>query len=131
MVRWRGHRLWTSAVLAAGVGLGGCQATERPSFAGAPPDFVSLLNLPGAEQPTLVRGQKKSEDVKGLLEMGPGSAGNGTCSGRIRATVNGEAILDEEVLAAAMQVPARTEKERDDILKAKLDELIESELLMQ
>src|SRR5436305_1517953 len=49
MVRWRGHRLWTSAVLAAGLGLGGCAATERPTYAGAPPDFVALLNLPGEQ----------------------------------------------------------------------------------
>src|SRR5262245_51657551 len=106
MVRWRGHRLWTSVVVAAGVSLGGCQAIERPSYAGAPPDFVTLLNLPGAERPTLVRGQKKSEEPNGLLEIGP-EAGHGTRSGRIRAVVNGEAILEEEVIAAALQVPAR------------------------
>ena len=82
-------------MLAAGVGLGGCQATERPSNALPPPDFVALLNLPGAQQPTLVRGQKKTDEPKGLLEMGPGAAGKGTCSGRIRAVVNGEAILDD------------------------------------
>lgn len=135
MVWWRGHRCICSAVLAGGVWLSGCQATERPSLAGIQPDFGSLLALPGSPQEAVARGQKAApEGPRSYLELGPDTPGSRDArSARIRAVVNGEAILDEEVAAAAFQAlaTARTEAEKTEVLQAKLTEIIERELLLQ
>jgi hypothetical protein len=52
---------------------------------------------------------------------------------RVRATVNGDPILDEEVMAAAAQdlIAARTDKEKADALNKKLTEMIDRELVIQ
>lgn len=133
---WRDYGLFVATVLTAGVCLGGCQATERPSLAGIRPDFASMLSLPGSSEAALARGQKPqpADGGKSYLEIGPEAPGSkDSRTARIRAVVNGEAILDEEVIAAAFQglATARTETERAEILQAKLNEIIERELLMQ
>lgn len=133
---WRDASLFASTVLVAGVGLGGCQATERPQLAGGRPDFVSMLNLPGSPDPSTARGQKTqpAEAARSLLEIGPDAPGSRDGrTARIRAVVNGEPILDEEVTAAAFQglATARTEAEKAELLQAKLNEIIERELLLQ
>lgn len=114
--------------------LGGCQAAERPALDGFRPDFTTLLKLPGSESGT-ARGQKPPQPpVKSLLEIGPEAPGSSDSrTARIRATVNGEAILDEEVTAAALQglMTARTEAEKAEVMNQKLNEIIERELLMQ
>jgi parvulin-like peptidyl-prolyl isomerase len=121
------------AVIQGPLGLTGCQAASpRSSQAGVEPDFISLTSMAGTPTPAvLTRGQKASP---GLLELGPeapGSRGNRTA--RIRAVVNGDAILDEEVVGAAYYqlVNAATEKEKADILNKKLNELIDREVVLQ
>lgn len=131
---WRRNRLLLASVLAGQFALGGCQAAERPSIDGFRPDFTTLLKLPGSES-AVARGQKPGQaPPRSLLELGPETPGNREARGaRIRATVNGEAILEEEVVAAAIQglAGARNDAERAEVLKQKLDELIERELLLQ
>lgn len=134
MKAWRSHR-WLAVALAAWPFSLGCQAREvQPSAAGITPDFGSLVSMAGATSPARqMRGQKDANDP-GLLVIrhtDPGTRENR--SARIRAVVNGEAILDEEVVAAAYQqlVGARTEKEKADLLDQKLTELIDREVVLQ
>jgi hypothetical protein len=132
---WRRHTQWLAvSVFSCQLVLGGCRAAERPAIDGYSPDFTTLLKLPGSEA-AVARGQQPPQPpVKSLLELGPESPGNrDTRTARIRATVNGEAILDEEVTAAAMQglLTARTEAEKAEVMNQKLTEIIERELLMQ
>jgi peptidyl-prolyl cis-trans isomerase SurA len=138
MLAWhRLHRLLAVALAVGPLGLVGCQGKDvRPPLAGAAPDFVSLVSMAGSPAPpTLTRAQKEPRDSEvGVLEIradDPGSRENR--SARIRAVVNGEAILDEEVVASAFQqlVGARTEKEKADILNQKLNELIDREVVLQ
>lgn len=130
----RRNQLLAATVLAGQLALGGCQAAERPSLDGFRPDFTTLLKLPGSEA-SVARGQKPPQPgPSNLLDLGPDSPGNREARGaRIRATVNGEAILEEEVVAAALQglLSARTEAEKAEVLNQKLTEIIERELLMQ
>ncbi|MFO0842517.1 MAG: peptidyl-prolyl cis-trans isomerase [Gemmataceae bacterium] len=129
-------RLLASAVL-AGLALGGCQASgpARVADDGFVPDFTTLLKLPGSESaPAVTRAQKPAPPGPSVLELGPDAPGSKEArSARIRATVNGEAILDEEVVAAGLTQlsQARSEAEKAEILNAKLTEIIERELLMQ
>jgi parvulin-like peptidyl-prolyl isomerase len=112
---------------------GGCQAKERQPDSAPNPDFASLLNLPGC-QPALAARSQKPAPRPSPLELGDDAPGNKAArSARIRAVVNGEAILDEEVQAAAIQVlmTARSDAEKADILNKKLTEIIERELLLQ
>jgi parvulin-like peptidyl-prolyl isomerase len=135
MIRRRGVRLLTATLLAGQLSLG-CQAEEKPRVAaGFQPDFTTLLKLPGSES-EVARAQKPGEAAKqkSLLEIGPDAPGSRDARGaRIRATVNGDPILDEEVLAAAFQSMGgvRSEAERADIMNQKLNEIIDRELLMQ
>jgi parvulin-like peptidyl-prolyl isomerase len=136
MPPWRrlSHRLLALAL--AGWHLG-CQApAPRPMAGGLTPDFVSLTSMAGCESPVgLTRGQKDERDpTPGPLEIRPGDPGSRDHrAGRIRAVVNGEAILDEEVIASAYQQLAgvKTEKEKADLLNAKLQELIDREVVLQ
>ncbi|MFM7151506.1 MAG: peptidylprolyl isomerase [Gemmataceae bacterium] len=134
MLRHHYQRWMASGLLASQFFLGGCQAQQRTNLDGFRPDFTTLLKLPGSET-AVVRGQKAATTAPvSYLEMGPDSAGNkDQRSARIRATVNGEAILEEEIVAAAIQglIGARTEAEKNEIMKSKLNEIIERELLMQ
>src|SRR5262245_33564947 len=131
----RRYRLLAAALLAGPLLVGGCQGAGRQKVDGFQPDFTTLLKLPGSESELVSRAQKPGKPAeKSLLELGPEAAGSPESRGaRIRATVNGEAILDEEVLAAAFSVlgGAHSEAEKAEILNQKLNEIIERELLMQ
>ncbi len=133
MLRLPHSRLLASAILTSQLALGGCQGAEKAKSHDFHPDFTTLLKLPGSE--TSARAQKKETPTRSILELGEEeSLGEQVTRGaRIRATVNGEAILEEEVVAAAIQplMQARTEEEKAEILNAKLQEIIERELLMQ
>jgi hypothetical protein len=89
------------------------------------------------DAPTLVRGQKPIPRPRdNLLNLGPDSPGGGgeeRRAVRIRAVVNGEPILDEDVVSAAWQplAMARSQSERAEILNAKLNDIIEREVLLQ
>src|SRR5689334_14631825 len=105
MPAWRRHchRLLAVALVAWQVGVSGCRATES-SAPPSPPanDFLFLSGMAGNEP--VSRGQKDDHVVQSMLEIrpeDPGSRENRTA--RIRAIVNGEAILDEEVVAAGFQ----------------------------
>lgn len=132
MFRRRGFRLLATTLLVGPVTLTGCQAAGPVAAVGPRPDFTTLLKLPGSEA-AVMRGQKPAGGPqKSMLELVSAVEPNARAA-RIRATVNGEAILDEEVNAAAFQglATARTEAEKADILNQKLNEIIERELLIQ
>lgn len=105
----------------------GCQAREiRPPS--APPPANDYLSLTGA------RGQMDDRPRDGGLGQRPAEPGVGeTRVARIRATVNKEAILEEEVVASALQqlVAVGSEKEKNEVLEAKLQEIIEREVILQ
>jgi parvulin-like peptidyl-prolyl isomerase len=134
----RAYRLLEVFAILVSLGVTGCQAAApRPAAAGLEPDFLSLASMAGSSTPTVLTRAQKSESGRGpagLLELGPDTAGNQeNRSARIRAVVNGDAILDEEVVAAAYQqlVGARTEKDKAEILNKKLNELIDREVVLQ
>jgi parvulin-like peptidyl-prolyl isomerase len=125
------------SLVASGFALGGCQG-QQVIPPGIKPDFPTLLNMSGSPAPEpLARAQKQDRpgiSTKSMLELGPGAPGNPDTRGaRIRAVVNGEAILDEEVVAAAFQnlVTARSEVEKAEILNQKLNEIIDREVILQ
>jgi parvulin-like peptidyl-prolyl isomerase len=124
------------SLLASGVALGGCQG-QQVIPPGLKPDFPTLLNMTGSPAPEpLTRAQKQERpgvSTKSMLELGPGAPGSPETRGaRIRAVVNGEAILDEEVFAAALQnLVGRTEAEKANILNQKLNEIIDREVILQ
>jgi parvulin-like peptidyl-prolyl isomerase len=85
----------------------------------------------------VTRSQKPESPPSGtLLGSLAGPAGERAGAHRaasIRATVNGEAILDEDVLATAASslAGARTAAERQEIFRQSLDHLIEREVVYQ
>jgi parvulin-like peptidyl-prolyl isomerase len=134
-MRWRrGFRLLAASLLSSQVALSTGCAGDRPQVDGFSPDFATLLQLPGSES-HVARGQKPAQAAtKSLLELGANTANDKeTRSARIRATVNGEAILDEEVSAAAFQslVGAKTDAEKVEILNKHLNDIIDRELIIQ
>jgi parvulin-like peptidyl-prolyl isomerase len=128
------YRLLGLSLLALPAGLCGCQAREVRSPVTAPPanDFAQLSSM-AANGPT-PRGQSPDRIIPTILEIRPEDPGSREGrTARIRATVNGEAILDEEVYAAAFQqlVGVKSEKEKQEILDAKLQEIIDREVILQ
>jgi peptidyl-prolyl cis-trans isomerase SurA len=94
---------------------------------------------PPARQTTPVVTTAASVPAKPQISTNPLAVGpevqsnpNGWAA-RIAATVNGEAILDEEVNAAAYQyLPgARSDAERNEILKQQLNQIIDREVVLQ
>lgn len=135
MIWRRRHRLLAASVLGGQLALSGCQAAERPRLAsGFQPDFTTLLKLPGSEA-QVMRGQKPTvKAIHSFLELGPDAPGNKDArTARIRATVNGDAVLDDEVSAAAFPaiLSVRSEAEKAELMNQKLNEIIDRELLMQ
>jgi hypothetical protein len=133
MTCWRDRATFTAALLALVVGPSGCQAASRPSLAGLTPDYASLMSLPGCQSPSQARGQKPTP-LPSFLELGADAPGNKESrTARIRAVVNGDPILDEEVQAAALQhlIGVSDESQRARILNEKLNEIIDRELLLQ
>ncbi len=139
MVAWRRlNRLLSPGVVLVHLLLAGCQAAApRPSQSGLQTDFVSLASMAGAAGAGgLSRAQKADREAtaSGLLELPPDAGSPENHTARIWAVVNGDAILYEEVVAAAYQqlVSGRlTEKDKADILKKKLNELIDREVVLQ
>jgi parvulin-like peptidyl-prolyl isomerase len=123
--------------LAVGLAVGGCQA-GRPGVATVAPDMAALLDQPAGPGQATARGQKSEKRAGpsgGVLDLGPDAPGADAAGRivRIRAVVNNEPILDEELKAAAYQGLARatTDAERAEILNAKLAELIDREVVLQ
>src|SRR5262249_23807722 len=134
---WRRGRVarWGLAVSVALSGAAGCQA-GAPTVNGPRPDFPQLLTLSGSEA-AQVRGQKPVlvNRGRGFLDIGPNDPGSKENRGaRIRAVVNGEAILEEEVQAAAYQQMAGaqlSDEERAKVLNRVLEEIIDREVVVQ
>jgi parvulin-like peptidyl-prolyl isomerase len=124
-MRWRGL---LGLSLVACLAPAGCQtAKPDPAFR---PELPAPLGVAA-----LARGQKPPRPHDNLLNLGPDDPGGGRehRAARIRAVVNGEPILDEEVESAAYQnlVNARTPAERAEVLNQKLTEIIEREVVLQ
>jgi parvulin-like peptidyl-prolyl isomerase len=139
MMTWRRlKRLLCPGVVLAHF-LTGCQAAAPPpSQSGLGTDFVSLASMAGSATPgSLARAQKPLRDrtSSGMLDLPAGAAGSQeSCTARVMAVVNGEPILFEEVDAAAWQAlmsPQLTERDKADVRKKKLVELIDREVVLQ
>jgi parvulin-like peptidyl-prolyl isomerase len=135
-MRWRklrGLSLSVAMLMPLGCGIGPAGGADRAAMS---PDVLTRMD-PGNEGLTAMRAQKPDPAAKPAdnpLNL-PANAGHGpgNKSARIRAVVNGDAILDEEVMAAAYGnlLNARTDAEREEIYKQKLTELIEREVILQ
>jgi peptidyl-prolyl cis-trans isomerase SurA len=142
-----GRQEWTaSALVAFALAMGGC-ATSPPWGHDAPPP-ISLpprteSNRP--EVPSVTRSQKpeadalKTPEAPPLPTPPPADLVTGTPAARVGATVNNEAILNEEVLAGAFQElmtardlpePERSQR-RAEIWNQSLNQLIEREVVLQ
>ncbi len=137
MVWRRTTRFFAVSLLASGFGLGGCQG-QQVGPAGVKPDYPNLLGMAGSPAPEpLVRaqnGDRPGVSTRSMLDLSPGDPGSKEAHGaRIRAVVNGEAILDEEVEAASYQglFSLHSEAEKKELLKQKLDEIIDREVVLQ
>ncbi|MGL4550635.1 MAG: peptidylprolyl isomerase [Gemmataceae bacterium] len=129
---WHGRRLCALSLVGWGLLASGCQAGTPVARPSGSADFPALLQMAGADT-AVSRGQKP--DAKpNPLNFRPDDFGSSeTRTARIRAVVNDTAILDEEVLAAAYQglLGAKTEVEKAEILNAKLNEIIDREVVLQ
>lgn len=133
---WRGWLAAASAALAAC----GC-LTKASTLAALPP----LPGQPAADAkaaPEITRAQKPDQAnppdtaVCRLLTLPvdrPAEAKHANPTATIRAVVNGDLILDEELRmsCAPQMAAARTPKEQQEVLKQGLDALIDREILLQ
>jgi peptidyl-prolyl cis-trans isomerase SurA len=128
-MRWHG---WLGLSLVATLALGGCQSAP-PTRTARGPDLPDPLADP--QVPTQARAQKADHAVAvSVLDQGlRPTGGKGSRLARIRAVVNGEPILDEEVIAAGYQglLTAHTDAERAEVINAKLNEIIDREVVLQ
>ncbi|MFQ3593147.1 MAG: peptidyl-prolyl cis-trans isomerase, partial [Gemmataceae bacterium] len=104
---------------------------STPAMAQRPQPHAELTLSRGRSE-TRVRGQKPDEGIN-PLNFEPGIPRQGIPATRIRAVVNDVAILEEEVIAAAFHqlAGAQTEAEKAQILNAKLNEIIDREVVLQ
>ncbi|HWG44715.1 MAG TPA: peptidyl-prolyl cis-trans isomerase [Gemmataceae bacterium] len=144
---WRDRlaRVWVAIALA----IGGCMA-RSPTLSALPSGPVPLPPAPtvaartavAEERPDVTRSQKP--DVAGAHTTSavclisqpvekPAEASNANPTATIRAVVNGDPILEEEVRMSCYQqlAGARSPKERQEILKQALEVLIDREVLLQ
>jgi hypothetical protein len=108
-------------------------AAANPSSDTATPN-VSRFQKPESDAP------KRSPAARSILDLASYQAPtNGETAAHIRATVNGEAILDEEVREAVypyllatqnLPEPERTAR-RKEVFNKQLDQLVERELILQ
>ena len=131
-------RLQGLAGLALGLVVAGCGAApERPTLYGGPAQF----SFPGPAADALARAQKPEpgaavRTASAVSAAGPGRPApkfHGEEAARIAAVVNGEAILMEDVEAAAAQAlaGAGTEARRAEVLKDALTQVIDREVVLQ
>jgi parvulin-like peptidyl-prolyl isomerase len=136
---WRGRlaQAWGIAALMAC----GCMSTPSPLSAlppVTPPAAVATTRRD--ETPDVARGQKPEAGrtstavcLIGLPVEQPAEASHASPAATIRAVVNGEPILDEEVRVSCFQqlAGARTSAEEQEVLKQALEQLIDREVLLQ
>jgi parvulin-like peptidyl-prolyl isomerase len=134
-MKWQG--LVGLSLIASTFFSAGCQS-DRVPLSAVEPDLTRLLAMAGGEGRTTTRGQKP-ERIAGkpagsALDLSPdlpGASKGGVIL--IAAAVNGTPILKEELIAAGYQglVTATSDAERNEILNAKLAELIDREVVLQ
>ncbi len=133
---WRG--LLALAWVAAGLPAGGCAADPPRSgewtavaLPGRPQDAAGAVAVASSG---VARSQKPESNAvaRGILQP-PERPGNTQPAAQILATVNGEPILREEILAAcfAELANARSATERSEILKKTLDNTIDRDVIVQ
>lgn len=139
-MRWRDRlaAVWVTTALTAC----GC-LTRASTLAALPPIPASPAPAARAEGSSeAVRAQKpdmagpRNDAVCRLISLPvdrPAEASHAHPTATIRAVVNGELILDEELRMSCMRelLAARTEKEREEVLKQGLEVLIDREVLLQ
>jgi hypothetical protein len=130
---WRG--LGALAWMAGALAAGGCMGDKAFRAATVPPgppqDGAGAVSLSSAG---VARSQKPETPGRPVvLAAGSVEDRKGRPAISIRATVNGEAILDEEVQAAVGQslAMARSPAEQQEIYKQALEHLIDREVLLQ
>jgi peptidyl-prolyl cis-trans isomerase SurA len=129
---WHGRRLCALSAVGWGLLAAGCQAGTPIARPTGSADFPALIQMAGT--PTAINRGQKPDAPPNPLNFRPEDSGSPeTRIARIRARVNDKAILDEEVVAAAYQalLGASTEAEKAEILNAKLNEIIDREVVLQ
>jgi hypothetical protein len=132
----QGRGLWALAAIVAGLAAGGCvgEAPLRPTPAvpvptGPPQDGAGAVTL---STPGVTRSQKpEGTPPPPATAPPPGAAAAPTVS--VRATINGEAILDDEIRATAGSalLLARTPAEQAEVYEQALDQIVDREVVVQ
>jgi peptidyl-prolyl cis-trans isomerase C len=122
-------------MVGVGLLLGGCYNLPQrvPVAQDTPPTPVlQQTSATRTSEEAIWRGQKP-EGKPNPLNFEEDDEAQGTPIARIRAVVNDVAILEEEIIAAAYQglLGAQTEAEKAEILQAKLNEIIDREIVLQ
>jgi hypothetical protein len=127
-MKWQG--LLVLSLVASNLGLGGCQ-TKQGNFPASNLTYSDFL-AEASESAPLTRAQKpeQARSTARFLKLDSTAPGR---AAQILATVNGEAILEEEVKAAATSglALARSEAERAQVIAQKLNDIIDRELVLQ
>jgi parvulin-like peptidyl-prolyl isomerase len=133
---WRGWLAAASAALAA------CGCFTKASTLAALPPLPGQPAVDAKAAPEVTRGQKPDQAnptntaVCRLLTLPvdrPAEAAHANSTATIRAVVNGDLILDEELRmsCAPQMAAARSSKDQEEVLKQGLDVLIDREILLQ
>jgi parvulin-like peptidyl-prolyl isomerase len=129
-MRWRGRlaRAFYAAALAAG----GCTAGP-PAVSALPPEPAPVAEVTRAQKPEPRPRPGSAVCLIGLPVDRPAEASHASPAAVIRAVVNGEPILEEEVRASCYQMffAARTDAEREEVLKQALEQIIDREVILQ
>jgi parvulin-like peptidyl-prolyl isomerase len=136
-MRW--HDVLGLSLMAFGVASSGCSAANGPLDLTGPAEFAAGPSTTPGETPGLARAQKpdgRSVKPAAFLDMPPDRSIadlRSSPAARIRAVVNTEPILDEEVQSAMMQMVhgPTSPKELAQIEEQALNQIIDREVLLQ
>jgi hypothetical protein len=129
--------------VAIGMAVGGCMSDSPLRSAAAGPAGAQAVPLPPPQyaagavaQPTATLTRSQKPEAGAVVPAGgavPVPADLGEPAARICATVNGEAILDEEVRASCAHalMTARSAAEQADIFNQALQLLVDREVILQ
>ena len=146
-MRW--HDWLGCGLVACGVAVSGCVSTDQALRPSAKVDLARLSAADECYGVNVARSQQPDGDGIGpktstvLKDSAPADVGdlsiNGVPAARIRASVNKEAVTDEEVKAACYPMlrrldglaePQRSQKQME-VFKDTLDQIIEREVVLQ
>jgi parvulin-like peptidyl-prolyl isomerase len=124
----------TTALTACGCLTKASTLSSLPPIPAPPPSAPATGQVTRSQKPDAVK--PPSPAVCRLISMPvdrPAEVAHGNPTASIRAVVNGELILEEELRIACMQdmMAARSTKEREAVLRQGLETLIEREILLQ